>query len=95
MERKKQAMVSRPIAETEYRVMADVTCDPIWIIDSLDELHPLPPSPMRLYRDNKANIHIGENLFFMSAQSILRWIIICAPNGNGGQDHSDSICFLC
>jgi len=44
--------------------MADTTCEVVLIRDLLNEVLLLPSSPMRLYRDYKAVIHIADNLVF-------------------------------
>ena len=64
MEKQKQRVVSRLSAESEYRAMANVTCELVWIIDLLIELGFASQCLMRLYYDNWAAIHIAENLVF-------------------------------
>jgi len=61
---KKQSVVSRSSAESEYRAMANVTLEMIWIKDLLTEVGLSPEGPMNLYGDNQAAIHIAENPVF-------------------------------
>jgi len=65
-------VVSRSSTELEYRVMTDLTCDLVWVKDLLSELGFILESPMRMYCDNQAAIHMAENLDCTSAQNILR-----------------------
>ncbi|CAH9072791.1 unnamed protein product [Cuscuta europaea] len=51
---KKQVMVSRSSAEAEYRAMAALTCELIWLRSLLRSLGVIHTSPTRLYCDNQA-----------------------------------------
>ena len=64
LESKKQDVVSRSSAEFEYQAIANITCELVCIQDLLRKLHLLSPTPMWLYWDNQAVIHIVENLIF-------------------------------
>ena len=57
-------MVSRSSAESEYIAMANVTLKLVWIKDLLIEIGFPPKCLMRLNGDNKATIHIAENVMF-------------------------------
>ena len=57
---KKQHVVSRSSDESEYRAMAQATCDIMWIHQLLTELS----LPAKLWCDNQAAIHIASNPVF-------------------------------
>ena len=61
-------MLSRSSVESEYRVMANKTCELVWVRDLLTELDFTPECPMRLYCDNliveNQVFHITENPVF-------------------------------
>ncbi|KAJ0778869.1 putative RNA-directed DNA polymerase [Helianthus annuus] len=61
---KKQHTVSRSSAESEYRAMADVTSEMIWVRRLLKELGVISEDLMRLYCDNQSAIHIAKNQVF-------------------------------
>jgi hypothetical protein len=61
---KKQATVSRSSAEAEYRAMAAVCCEFLWLKSFLRSLGVLHSSPMRLFCDSHAAIHIAANPVF-------------------------------
>ena len=61
---KKQHTVSRSSAESEYRAMADVTSEMIWVRRLLKELGVVSNDLMRLYCDNQSAIHIAKNQVF-------------------------------
>ncbi|GAV59104.1 hypothetical protein CFOL_v3_02637, partial [Cephalotus follicularis] len=68
---KKQTNVARSSAEAEYRAMAyeyramaNVTCELIWIRQLLSEFGFGDPSPMQLWCDNQASVHIASNPVF-------------------------------
>ncbi|KAJ9544458.1 hypothetical protein OSB04_024165 [Centaurea solstitialis] len=61
---KKQNVVSRSSAESEYRAMAQTTCELIWLRNLLGELGFAQSKPMDLYCDNEAAIHIANNPVF-------------------------------
>ncbi|XP_074290257.1 secreted RxLR effector protein 161-like [Silene latifolia] len=57
---KKQVTVSKSTAETEYRAMAAVTSELIWVKSFLASLGVFHMKPMRLFCDNQAAIHIAR-----------------------------------
>ena len=61
---KKQSIVSRSSAEAEYRAMATVTSELIWIKSFLSSLGIFLAKPMKLYCDNQAALHIAKNPVF-------------------------------
>lgn len=60
---KKQQTVSRSSAEAEYRSLASVTCEVIWLHNLLLDFG-ITKQPTLLYCDNKAAIHIATNPTF-------------------------------
>ena len=61
---KKQKTVSRSSAEAEYRSMALAFCELIWTKAVLESLGVAQSSPMSLFCDNKAALHIAANPVF-------------------------------
>lgn len=61
---KKQPTVSRSSAEAEYRSMAAACCELLWLKAFLSSLGISHTSPMRLYCDSQAAIHISANPVF-------------------------------
>ncbi|KAL9247674.1 hypothetical protein vseg_021081 [Gypsophila vaccaria] len=61
---KKQVTVATSTAEVEYRAMAGVTSELIWIKSFLASLGIFHTKPMKLYCDNQAAIHIAKNPVF-------------------------------
>ncbi|KAK2966742.1 hypothetical protein RJ640_001066 [Escallonia rubra] len=61
---KKQSVVSRSSAESEYRAMAQSTCEVMWICHLLEEISLKPPLPAKLWCDNQAARHIASNLVY-------------------------------
>ncbi|XP_073226952.1 secreted RxLR effector protein 161-like [Cicer arietinum] len=61
---KKQNVVARSSAEAEYRAMALVTCELIWLKQLLKELQFEETSTMTLICDNQAALHIALNPVF-------------------------------
>jgi len=61
---KKQNVVSRSSAESEYRAMAQATCEIVWLLQLLTELGIENVIPARLWCDNQATIHIASNPVF-------------------------------
>ncbi|XP_073133444.1 secreted RxLR effector protein 161-like [Henckelia pumila] len=55
---KKQSVVARSSAESEYRAMANGVCDLIWIRRVMKELNMEIEGPMVMYCDNKSTISI-------------------------------------
>ncbi|CAH9104817.1 unnamed protein product [Cuscuta europaea] len=61
---KKQNVVSRSSAESEYRAMAQSACEIIWISHLLTELGLKTSMSAKLWCDNQAAIHIAKNPVF-------------------------------
>ncbi|KAI5337174.1 hypothetical protein L3X38_016443 [Prunus dulcis] len=61
---KKQNVIARSSAEAEYRAMASLTCELIWLRSLLNDLGFTDPEPMTLFCDNQAAIHIAANPVF-------------------------------
>ena len=61
---KKQTVVARSSAEAEYRSIAIVTCELMWIKQFLQELRFCEVVQMRLYCDNQTALHIASNPIF-------------------------------
>lgn len=61
---KKQLTVSRSSAEAEYRGLATVTSELIWVIQLLKDLHITSQTPSVIYCDNNAAISIASNPIF-------------------------------
>ncbi|KAL0413994.1 UNVERIFIED_CONTAM: Retrovirus-related Pol polyprotein from transposon RE2 [Sesamum radiatum] len=61
---KKQATVSKSIAEAEYRSLASTVCELTWISYLLQYLGISFPKPIPLFCDNKAAVHITANPVF-------------------------------
>ncbi|KAK6162888.1 hypothetical protein DH2020_002729 [Rehmannia glutinosa] len=61
---KKQTVVSRSVAEAEYRSMADSVCEIVWIHQLLKEIGFELTLPAKLWCDNQAARHIASNPVF-------------------------------
>ncbi|KAM1774747.1 hypothetical protein ACFX12_044083 [Malus domestica] len=61
---KKQTVVARSSAEAEYRAMAAMACELIWLKSLLTDLGCVNKEPMSLFCDNQAAMHIASNLVF-------------------------------
>ncbi|CAH9101687.1 unnamed protein product [Cuscuta europaea] len=61
---KKQVTVSRSSAEAEYRSMASLTCELIWLKSLLSSLGVSHTDPIHLLCDNQAALHIASNPVF-------------------------------
>ncbi|WOG86647.1 hypothetical protein DCAR_0205864 [Daucus carota subsp. sativus] len=61
---KKQNVVSRSSAESEYRAMAQVVCEIMWIHQLSKELGIKTSVPTTLWCDNQAALHITSNPVF-------------------------------
>ncbi|XP_061336651.1 uncharacterized mitochondrial protein AtMg00810-like [Gastrolobium bilobum] len=61
---KKQHTVSRSSTKVEYRSMANVRCDLLWLFSLLKDLHVLHPAPAHLFCDNHSTLHIAANSVF-------------------------------
>ncbi|CAA7030657.1 unnamed protein product [Microthlaspi erraticum] len=58
---KKQDVVSRSTAESEYRAMANATCELLWLNSLLEDLKIKLDDTIVLYYDNEAALHIAKN----------------------------------
>ncbi|GAV56481.1 hypothetical protein CFOL_v3_00023, partial [Cephalotus follicularis] len=58
---KKQNVVARSSAESEFRAVAQGTCDLLWLKIILEDLKIKWEGPMKLYCDNKSAINIAHN----------------------------------
>ncbi|XP_031268175.1 secreted RxLR effector protein 161-like [Pistacia vera] len=61
---KKQNVLSRSSAESEYRAMAQAVCQIMWIYQFLTEIGLETSVPAKLWCDNQAALHIASNLVF-------------------------------
>ena len=61
---KKQIVVAQSSAEAEYRSIAMVTCEHMWIKQFLQELRFCEVVQMKLYYDNQTALHIASNPVF-------------------------------
>jgi hypothetical protein len=61
---KKHHVVARSSAEAEYRAMATAACEFIWLKSLLDDLGCPCITPMTLFCDNQAAMHIAANPVF-------------------------------
>ncbi|KAK3032613.1 hypothetical protein RJ639_036573 [Escallonia herrerae] len=61
---KKQSIVSRSTAETEYRAMATTASEIIWLLQLLSDLGVSHQNPVSLFCDNQAALHIVANPVF-------------------------------
>ena len=58
---KKQNVVARSSAESEFRAIAQGLCELLWLKIILDDLRVKWEYPMKLYSDNKSAINIAHN----------------------------------
>jgi hypothetical protein len=61
---KKQSSTSRSSCESEYRALAQCSCEAIWIRRLLKELRFLEEKPTHLYCDNQRSIKLSYNPVF-------------------------------
>ena len=61
---KKQNVVSRSSAESEYRAMAQSTCEVMWIYQLLIEVGLKVSTSVKLWCDNQSALHITSNPVF-------------------------------
>ena len=61
---KKQSSTSRSSCESEYRALAQCTCEAIWLRRLLEELRILDDKPTYLFCDNQSSIKLSYNLVF-------------------------------
>jgi len=61
---KKQTTTSRSSADVEYQSMTFTTSELIWIKSFLTSLGVFPTTPMQLYCDSEAALHIAKNTVF-------------------------------
>ena len=61
---KKQSVVARSSAEAEYRAMASTCCEIVWLLALLKDLGLSKLTPVLLYCDNQAALHISANPVF-------------------------------
>ncbi|CAM8910028.1 unnamed protein product [Rhodiola kirilowii] len=61
---KKQPVISRSSAESEYRSMAATCCELVWLARLLADMRVHVVQPIPLHCDNKAAIHIAHNPVF-------------------------------
>jgi len=66
---KKQNVVARSSAETEFRVMAQGVCELLWMKIILDDLKIKYETPMSLACDSKSVISIAEIQFNITKQN--------------------------
>lgn len=69
---KKHAIVSKFLAEAEYRAMAATVCELQWVTYILHDVATHVSNPIPLHCDNKAAMHITANHFFTNEPST--WI---------------------
>ncbi|XP_019059752.1 PREDICTED: uncharacterized protein LOC109117278 [Tarenaya hassleriana] len=58
---KKQATVSRSSSESEYRALAQTSCELLWLSALLKELHISCPQPFTIFCDNQSALHLTNN----------------------------------
>ena len=73
---KKQSVVARSSAEAEYRPMASTCCEIVWLLALLKDLGVSNLTPVTLYCDNQAALHISQPILFsMKERNILKLIV--------------------
>jgi hypothetical protein len=61
---KKQNVMARSSAETEYQAMTLTTSELTWIKQIVADMSIIIPKPMKIFCDNQAARHIALNLMF-------------------------------
>ncbi|GAB2279700.1 hypothetical protein Dimus_039365 [Dionaea muscipula] len=61
---KRQDVVSRSSCEAEYRAMATTSCEISWLLRLLKDLGVSSLTPVQLYCDNQAALHLSKNPVF-------------------------------
>ncbi|KAG8493788.1 hypothetical protein CXB51_011110 [Gossypium anomalum] len=69
---KKEHIVSRSFAETEYRFMASITCELKWLKDLLLSLGVYHPKVIHLFCDSQSALHIAQNPVFHEHTKLIK-----------------------
>ncbi|XP_068323337.1 uncharacterized mitochondrial protein AtMg00810-like [Pyrus communis] len=77
---KKQNVIARSSAEAEYRAMASTACELIWLKGLLSDLGFSINTPMSLFCDNQAAMHIASNPCSMNAPNTLKLTVTTFGN---------------
>ena len=67
---------SRFSAEAEYKVMAHIVCEMMWLKNLMLELGFQQPRPMPMHYDNQFTIYIAQNLVFHERTKHMRFTLI-------------------
>ncbi|XP_075088251.1 secreted RxLR effector protein 161-like [Nicotiana tabacum] len=73
---KKQTTVSRSSTEAEYRSLATIVAELIWLIGLLEEVEVEVKLPVEVFSDSKVAIQIATILFITKEQSTSRLTVI-------------------
>ncbi|XP_075080077.1 uncharacterized protein LOC142165415 [Nicotiana tabacum] len=73
---KKQSMVSLSSVEAEYRSMSKAAAEVTWLSMLLSDFGLPSSSPIPLYCDNQAALHIARNLVFHEQSNHIGWTFI-------------------